>query len=305
MGWLLQSFPTQAELAERFRQRVHQGRLILVGAHDPLAGLLARKAGFDALYLSGAAFSASMGLPDVGVLTLEEVVARARALVRATGLPVLVDADTGFGELFNVVRLGRELVEAGVAAVQLEDQEMPKRCGHLSGKRLVPPAVMVQKVRALKQCFPSLVLVARTDARESEGVDGVIARARLYVEAGADIIFPEALQSREEFQQVRHALPVPLLANLTEFGKTPPLSADDLFTLGYEIVLFPVSALRVAAKAMEEFYAHLRQQGSTREYLGRMQTRAELYELIGYAAYEEFDHLLARSSGEQLVGHSE
>jgi methylisocitrate lyase len=305
MGWLLQPFPRQAELAERFRQRVHQGRLILVGTHDPLAGLLARKAGFDALYLSGAAFSASMGLPDVGVLTLEEVVARARALVRATGLPVLVDADTGFGELFNVVRLGRELVEAGVAAVQLEDQEMPKRCGHLSGKRLVPPAVMVQKVRALKQCFPSLVLVARTDARESEGVDGVIARARLYVEAGADIIFPEALQSWEEFHQVRQALPVPLLANLTEFGKTPPLSADDLFALGYEIVLFPVSALRVAAKAMEEFYAHLRQRGSTGEYLGRMQTRAELYELIGYAAYEEFDRLLARSSGKQLEGRSE
>lgn len=298
MGWLLQSFSTQAELADRFRQCVQRGRLILVGAHDPLAGLLARKVGFEALYLSGAAFSASMGLPDVGVLTFEELVGRARALVRATGLPVLVDADTGFGEVFNVVRLGRELVEAGVAAVQIEDQEMPKRCGHLSGKRLVPPAVMVQKIRALKQLFPTLLLVARTDARESEGVDGVIARARLYVGAGADVIFPEALQSLEEFRRVREALSVPLLANLTEFGKTPPLSAAELFEIGYEIALFPVSALRVAAKAMEEFYAFLHQHGSAREYLGRMQTRAELYELIGYAAYEEFDRLLANSAVE-------
>jgi methylisocitrate lyase len=294
MAWLLGTIPSQAELAERFRQRVQQGRLIVPGAHDPLAALLARKAGFEALYLSGAAFSASMGMPDLGLLTLNEVVARARAIVRATGLPLLVDADTGFGEVLNVVRLGRELVEAGVAAVQLEDQEMPKRCGHLSGKRLVPPEVMAQKVHALRRHFPSLVIVARTDAHASEGIDGVLRRARLYVEAGADIIFPEALTSPEEFRAVRAALSVPLLANLTEFGKTPLMSAEEVFGIGYEIALFPVSALRVAAKAMEEFYAHLAQFGSSREYVARMQTRAELYELIGYFAYEEFDRAVAR-----------
>lgn len=295
MGWLLESFPTQPELAERFRERVRHGRLIVVGAHDPLAGLLARKAGFEVVYLSGAAFSASMGMPDLGIVTLEEVIGRARALVRATKLPILVDADTGFGEVFNVVRLGRELVDAGVAAVQIEDQEMPKRCGHLSGKRLVPPETMVQKIQALKQLFPTLVVVARTDARESEGVEGVIARAQLYVRAGADIIFPEALHTLEEFRRVREVLEVPLLANLTEFGKTPAVGAQELFALGYEIVLFPVSALRVAAKAMEDFYVYLRQHGSTHGYVERMQTRGELYELIGYAAYEEFDRELAQA----------
>ncbi len=298
MAWLLEPPPVQLELAERLRRLVQGGRLVLPGAHDPLAGLIARAAGFEALYLSGAAFSASMGLPDIGLIGLEELVARARALVRVTRLPLLVDADTGFGEMFTTVRLGRELVDAGVAAVQLEDQEMPKRCGHLSGKRLVPPEVLVQKIRALKQLFPTLLIVARTDAREHEGVEGVIARARMYVEAGADIVFPEALESREEFQAVRAALPVPLLANLTEFGKTPPLRAEEVFALGYEIALFPVSALRVAAKAMEEFYAHLRRTGSAQEYVPRMQTRAQLYTVISYADYDTFDRALASGAAQ-------
>ncbi|MCS7161958.1 MAG: methylisocitrate lyase [Bacteroidia bacterium] len=288
-AWLLHSLPSQEELVQRFRTRVAQGRLILPGAHDPLAGLLARQAGFEALYLSGAAFSASMGLPDLGLLTLEEVTERARALVRATGLPLVVDGDTGFGEALNVVRLGRQLVEAGVAAVQLEDQEMPKRCGHLAGKRLVPAQVMVEKIRALKRTVPSLVVIARTDAHALEGLRGVLERARQYVEAGADILFPEALTTLEEFAEVRQEVKVPLLANLTEFGKTPSLTAEQLFALGYEIALFPVSALRVAAKAMAQFYRHLRATGSAQAYLPHMQTRAELYELIGYAAYETFD----------------
>lgn len=171
---------------------------------------------------------------------------------------------------------------------------MPKRCGHLSGKRLAPPEVLAEKVYALKRLFPTLIVVARTDARESEGIEGVIERARLYVEAGADIIFPEALESLEEFQAVREALSVPLLANLTEFGKTPLFSAEAIFALGYEIALFPVSALRVAAKAMEEFYEHLSRHGSSQEYLSRMQTRAELYALIRYRDYEYFDHEVAR-----------
>ncbi|MCS6965814.1 MAG: methylisocitrate lyase [Candidatus Kapabacteria bacterium] len=295
MAWLLTEVLPQVQLAERFRQRVQQGRLLIPGAHDPLAGLLARAAGFEALYLSGAALSASMGMPDLGLLTLDEIVGRAQALVRATGLPLLVDADTGFGEVLNVVRLGRHLVEAGVVAVQLEDQEMPKRCGHLSGKRLVPPEVMARKVRALKHLFPTLVIVARTDAHAIEGMEGVLRRAQIYVDAGADIIFPEALQSLEEFRMVRKALPVPLLANLTEFGKTPSLGAEDVFAIGYEIALFPVSSLRVAAKAMQEFYSHLYQHGSSREYLSRMQTRAELYGLIEYSVYEDFDNRLAKA----------
>ncbi|MFN4218559.1 MAG: methylisocitrate lyase [Candidatus Bipolaricaulia bacterium] len=289
MAWMVEPVPSQAELAERWKKLVAQGRLIIPGAHDPLAGLLAKRAGFSVLYLSGAALSASYGLPDLGVLTLEEVVRRAERIVHGTGLPVLVDIDTGFGEVLNVVRAARELVGAGVAAVQLEDQEMPKRCGHLSGKRLVPPKTLEQKIRAIKRVCPTLSVVARTDARALEGLDGVIARAQRYLHAGADAIFPEALESLEEFRRVRQAIAAPLLANLTEFGKTPPLTASELFALGYEMVLFPVSALRVAARALERFYAHLAQHGSTKEYLEQMQTRSELYELIHYDAYETFD----------------
>ncbi len=293
MAWLFERVREQAQLAERFAELVRRGRLIIPGAHDPLAALLAKRAGFPALYLSGAALSASYGLPDLGVLTLEEVARRAGRIVSATDLPLLVDIDTGFGEALNVVRTARELCHVGVAAVQIEDQEMPKRCGHLGGKRLISSEAMVQKIRALKRACPTLFVVARTDARALEGIEGVIERARLYREAGADAIFPEALESLEEFQRVRAALCGPALANLTEFGKTPALTARELFELGYEMVLFPVSALRVAAKALDEFYTHLAQHGSTREFLDRMQTRAELYELIGYADYEEFDRAIS------------
>lgn len=296
MAWMIEPVRSHGELAERFRKLVAQGRVVIPGAHEPLAGLLAKRAGFSVLYLSGAALSASYGLPDLGVLTLDEVVRRAARLVEGTGLPLLVDIDTGFGEMLNVVRAARELVGVGVAAVQLEDQEMPKRCGHLSGKRLVSPETMAQKVRAIKRLFPTLFVVARTDARALEGIDGVVERARLYLHAGADAIFPEALESLEEFRRVRQAIAGPLLANLTEFGKTPPLTASELFDLGYEMVLFPVSALRVAARAMERFYQHLAQHGSSREFLDQMQTRAELYELIQYDAYERFDQTISLSS---------
>lgn len=288
--------PSYEELAERFAHVVRHGRVILPGAHDPLAALLAKGAGFSAVYLSGAALSASLGLPDLGLLTLDEVVARAARIVQATQLPLVVDIDTGFGEVLNVVRAAQELTRAGVAAVQIEDQEMPKRCGHLAGKRLVPPEVMVQKIRAIKRVFPKLFVMARTDARESEGLAGVIARSQLYRQAGADAIFPEALEGLDEFRRVREAVAVPLVANLTEFGRTPPLSASDLFSIGYEMVLFPVSALRVAAKALEEFYVHLAQEGSSQAFLARMQTRSQLYALIEYGRYEEFDRAVSGGS---------
>lgn len=288
-AWLLEPFPAQRELAERFLKRVKEGKLILPGAHDPLAALIAQKAGFEALYLSGAAFSASMGMPDLGLFTLQELTERARAIVRVTALPLLVDADTGFGEVLNVVRTARELVEVGVAAIQLEDQQMPKKCGHLSGKQLIPAEAMAEKIWAVKAVCPSLMIVARTDAQAVEGIEGVLQRAQLYVKAGADIIFPEALTSEEEFRLVREAIDVPLLANLTEFGKTPLVSAEEVFALGYEIALFPVSALRVAARAMERFYMHLIQKGSAQAFLPEMQTRKELYELIAYNDYEQFD----------------
>lgn len=297
MAWLRSEETAQRDLVARLRALLDRRPLVLPGAHDALSALIAKRAGFEALYLSGAAYAASRGLPDLGLVNSEEVARRARDIVRATDLPLLVDIDTGFGGVLNVARAAREMVEARVAAVQIEDQDMPKKCGHLSGKSLVPAEEMVQRIRALKESAPSLFVVARTDAHAVEGLEGAIERARRYASAGADALFPEALTSEAEFRAVREAVPdVPLLANLTEFGRTPYYSAQDLAAWGYDMVIFPVSSLRVAAKAMEELYRHLRATGSTRELVPKMQTRAELYETIDYFAYEGFDRHIARST---------
>jgi methylisocitrate lyase len=271
------------------------GILGLPGAHDPLTALLAQRAGFRALYVSGAAVSASLALPDLGILTLDELSRVTRAIVRASGLPTVVDGDTGYGEVLNVVRLVRDLEEAGAAAVQLEDQVLPKKCGHLSDKRLVAPEEMARKVAAAARVANHLRIVARTDAVELEGLDRAIARARLYREAGAHAIFPEALRTKEELRAFAEAVPGPLLANMTEFGRTPLLSAAELESLGYKMVIWPVSALRVGARAIEAFYADLARVGTQTAWLDRMQTRRELYELIGYHDYEALDETIARS----------
>ncbi|WP_448576999.1 methylisocitrate lyase [Thermomicrobium sp.] len=297
MSWIRQQPRTQRELAGAFRERVAGGLVVLPGVYDGLSALLARAAGFPALYLSGAALTASRGLPDLGMIGLEEVVERASEIVRATELPLIVDIDTGYGGVLNAARAARELVEARVAGVQIEDQQQPKKCGHLSAKLLAPAEELEQKVRAIKAVAPDLYVIARTDAYEQEGLAGVIARARRYLAAGADAIFPEALPSEEAFRAVAEALPgVTLLANLTEFGRTPAFTAAQVADWGYRIALFPVSALRVAAKAMERLYRTLAAEGTTRGLVGEMQTRAELYELLGYFAYEEFDATLARST---------
>jgi methylisocitrate lyase len=271
------------------------GILGLPGTHDPLAALLARRAGFRALYVSGAGLSASLALPDLGILTLGELGYFTRAIARASGLPVLVDGDTGYGEVLNVVRLVRELEDAGAAAVQLEDQVLPKKCGHLSDKRLVAPEEMARKIAAAVRAARHLRIVARTDALELEGLDRAIARARLYQESGAHVIFPEALRTADELRAFSQDVPGPLLANITEFGRTPLLPAAELARLGYKMVIWPVSALRVAARAMEAFYGDLARTGSQAAWLDRMQTRRELYELIGYHDYEALDDAIARS----------
>lgn len=297
MSWLTARPHSQAELSRAFRELVAAGPLVLPGVYDGLSALLARAAGFPALYLSGAAYTASRGLPDLGLVGLEEVVERARDIVRVTELPLIVDIDTGFGGVLNAARAARELAEARVAGIQIEDQQQPKKCGHLSSKLLAPPEELEQKIRAIKAAAPDLYVIARTDAHEQEGVAGVVARARRYLAAGADAIFPEALTSETEFRAVADALPgVPLLANLTEFGKTPAFSAQQVAAWGYRIALFPVSALRVAAKAMERLYRTLAQEGTTRSLVPEMQTRAELYALLDYFAYEELDRSLARST---------
>jgi methylisocitrate lyase len=276
----------------RLRDAWAAAPLAVPGVFNSLVGRMAERLGFQAVYLSGAALSASAALPDVGLLTLTEFVEAARAIAAATHLPLLCDADTGFGETLNVERTVRLFEDAGVAGVHLEDQQMPKRCGHLSGKQIVDAEVMAAKVRAAVAARrdADFVLIARTDARAVAGFDEAVRRARLYVEAGADAIFPEALESGEEFAAFARALaPVPLLANMTEFGRSPNLDFGELAALGYRMVLYPVTTLRVALKAVQATLADILAKGHQRDQLGNMLTRAELYDLLDYAGYEERD----------------
>ena len=266
------------------------GILPMPGAHNGLAGLQARAAGFDALYLSGAAMTASMGLPDLGIITVDEVCFFIRQLSRATGLPVLVDGDTGYGEALNVMHMVRAFEEAGAAAVHIEDQLLPKKCGHLNDKKLASADDMAAKIAAAAKARRDLFVIARTDAAASEGIDGAVARAKRYLEAGADAIFPEALTTAEMFRAFAKAMPgVKLLANMTEFGRTPFFTASEFEAMGYKMVIWPVSSLRVANKAQEKLYSALRRDGGTQGMVDQMQTRAELYATIGYHEYEALD----------------
>jgi len=282
---------------ERFRALLAEpGIARLPGAHNGQAALQARAAGFPGVYLSGAAMSASMGLPDLGVITIEDVCFFIRQVARASGLPVLVDGDTGYGEALNVMHMVRSFEDAGAAAVHLEDQLLPKKCGHLNDKKLADPRDMAAKVAAAARARRHLFIMARTDAAASEGMDGAVARAKLYIEAGADAIFPEALHSAEMFREFAARMPgVKLLANMTEFGKTPFFTAAEFQEMGYSMVIWPASSLRVANKAQEELYAAIARDGGAQNMLGRMQTRAELYATIDYAAYEALDSTIAKT----------
>jgi methylisocitrate lyase len=267
------------------------------GVFCPLVARLAERLGFDAVYLSGAALSASLGLPDIGLLSVTEFTDAARAITRASALPLLCDADTGFGEALSVERTVRLFEEAGAAGIHLEDQELPKRCGHLSGKTLVPAEAMASKIRAAvgARHDRDFVILARTDARGVDGFDEAVRRARLYLEAGADGIFPEALETAEEFAAfARHFSAVPLLANMTEFGKGPNLDYSALAAMGYRLILYPVTALRVALRAAEETLTALLRDGHQRDLLPRMLTRQELYDLLDYKGYEDRDRTYFR-----------
>jgi len=276
----------------RLHQAWERSTLAVPGVFNALVGRMAERLGFQAIYLSGAALSASLAVPDVGLVTLTEFVDAARAITSATQIPLICDADTGFGEALNVERTIRSLEAAGVAGLHLEDQQLPKRCGHLSGKQLVDAQVMIAKLRAAAAARrdTDFVLIARTDARGVLGFEEAVRRAHLYVEAGADMIFPEALESPEEFATFARALhPVPLLANMTEFGKSPILDRKELGELGYRIVLYPVTTLRVALKAVQTALLEIVAKGHQRDQLHHMLTRAQLYELLDYADYEERD----------------
>lgn len=296
MTWLIEKQKTQLELAEEFMQLINEKPVMkIVGAHDGMAGLIAKQTGFKALYLSGAAYTASRGLPDLGILHSQEVAERARDIIRVTNLPLLVDIDTGFGGILNVARTAKEMIEANVAAIQIEDQDLPKKCGHLNGKKLVTTEEMVQKIKTIKEVAPSLVIIARTDALSVEGLESAIQRLHQYVEAGADAIFPEALTTEEEFRKVSKEFNLPLLANMTEFGRTEYFTADQFESFGYSMIIYPVTSLRAAAKAYETVFKEIAEKGTQKEVLDQMQTRKELYETIKLHDYEDLDKQIAKT----------
>lgn len=297
MTYLIADDLPDVPAGQRFRALLSRpGILQMPGAHNGQAALQAKRAGFDALYLSGAAMTASMGIPDVGMITVDEVCFFIRQIARSTGLPLLADGDTGYGEVLNVMHMVRSFEDAGAAAVHIEDQLLPKKCGHLNDKKLADPHDMAAKIAAARKARKHLYIIARTDAAASEGIDGSVGRAKLFLEAGADAIFPEALTTADMFKEVARRLPgVPLLANMTEFGRTPFFTASEFEAMGYKMVIWPVSSLRVANKVQAELYAAIKRDGGTQNMVDRMQTRAELYETIGYHDYEALDASIVKT----------
>ncbi|MCM3570381.1 methylisocitrate lyase [Neobacillus mesonae] len=296
MTWMVNQETSQKDSAIQFKKLMEDNEIFKIpGAHDGMTALIAKRVGFKALYLSGAAYTASRGLPDLGIIHSEEMAARAKDIIRAANLPLLVDIDTGYGGILNTARAAKEMAEARVAAVQIEDQDLPKKCGHLNGKKLVSIEEMCQKIRIIKEVAPSLIVIARTDAAAVEGLDAAIERANEYVEAGADAIFPEAIRTNEDFLKIKQQVHAPLLANMTEFGKTPYYSAYEFKEFGYSMVIYPVTSLRMAAKAVENVFSEIISNGTQRKLLESMQTRKELYDTIQYYDYEKLDSKISKT----------
>lgn len=289
---MLYASATPSAKRRTLRDRLASGDLLqLPGAYSPLTARLVEAKGFDGVYVSGAALAADLGLPDIGLTTATEVAVRAGQIARMTDLPTLVDADTGFGEPMNVARTVQGLEDAGVAGCHIEDQVNPKRCGHLDGKQVVDVATAVQRIHAAVagRRDPDLLVMARTDVRATDGLDAAIDRAKALVDAGADAVFPEALVGVHELARFRAAIDVPLLANMTEFGKGELLTARELTDLGYNMVIYPVTLLRLAMGAAGAGLDEIRATGTQQGLLGRMQHRSELYDLVDYAGYGVFD----------------
>jgi methylisocitrate lyase len=281
------------------RSRLAKGELLqFPGAFNPLSARLIEKQDFDGVYVSGAVMSAELGLPDIGLTTLSEVRLRAEQISRMTKLPTLVDADTGFGEAMNLARTVQELEAAGVSAIHIEDQVNPKRCGHLDGKAVVDQSTAVQRISAAvnARLDESLMIMARTDMRATDGLDAAIERMRALEEAGADLLFPEALTSLEEYRIVKSATKVPILANMTEFGKTELFTKAELAEVGVSIIIYPVSLLRSAMGAATKTLMAIKRDGTQVSEVEQMQTRAELYELLDYQSYESFDQKVFKQS---------
>jgi len=296
MTWLEGNTRDTRSAGERLQELINRPEILGVpGTHNGLAGMLAKDAGFEALYISGGAVTASMGLPDLGIMTLEELCFVTRMVSRSTDLPLIVDGDTGYGEVLNAMRVVKELEHAGAGAVHIEDQILPKKCGHLNDKRLTTPEEAAAKVNAAKKAAGDILIIARTDAAAVEGLPGAIKRANLYHEAGADIVFPDALPSEEDFRTFAASVPGPKMANMTEFGRTPYFSAKQFEDFGYDIVIWPATSMRIAAHAMQGLYAHIKDHGGAEALMDKMTSRADLYDVIGYYDYEALDESIAKS----------
>jgi methylisocitrate lyase len=288
-------FPTRtaAEKRKIFREQLKSGKLLqFPGSFSPLVSMLIEKKSFDGVYISGSVISNDLGYPDIGLTTLTEVALRGRQIARTTSLPAIIDADTGWGEPMNVTRTIQEFIELGLSGCHLEDQMNPKRCGHLDNKSVVSSEEMIKKIKAAvagKKLDENFLIIARTDSRAGEGLEKAIDRAKAYVDAGAEMIFPEALQNEKEFEAMRKAINVPLLANMTEFGKGKLYSKTELENLGYNLVIYPVTTLRLAMGATEKGLDIIKTTGSQNDAVSMMQTRQQLYDLTSYEAYNTFD----------------
>ena len=284
---------TAAEKRISFREQLKTGKLLrFPGSFSPLVSMLIEQKKFDGVYISGSVLSNDLGYPDIGLTTLTEVGLRGRQIARTTSLPAIIDADTGFGEPMSVTRTIQEFIELGLAGCHLEDQLNPKRCGHLDNKTLITREDMTKKIKAAvsgKKLDSNFLIIARTDGRASEGIDKAIDRAKAYVDAGAEMIFPEALQNEKEFEAMRKAITVPLLANMTEFGKGRLYTTEELTNFGYNLVIYPVTTLRLAMGAVEKGLDIITRDGTQEKAIELMQTRQQLYDLTRYEEYNEFD----------------
>jgi methylisocitrate lyase len=286
-------------LGKRLKSLIDNNQYVLTpGVFSPLIAMMAEKKGFKSLYFSGAAFSAMKGVPDIGIFTFQELFDAVIEITKMSNLPLIVDVDTGFGEVINVTRTVSDLESIGVAAIQIEDQLFPKRCGHLEGKEIIESNEFAKKIYAAKSVSKDMLVIARTDAKAVEGIDSAIERAKLYKDAGADIIFPEALETEEEFKFFAESVNGDMLANMTEFGKTPYYPAEKFADMGYKIIIYPVSGLRTALNAISALFDEIMETGSQVKFVEDMLTRKDLYNLINYDSYVKMDKSLG---GDDLI----
>ncbi len=296
MTWLEGNSCNPKPAGERLREFLARPKILRSpGAHNAMAGLLAKEQDFEALYISGGGVTTTLGLPDLGIMSLQELCFIVRQVFRATDLPLIVDGDVGYGGTLNAMRTVQDLEQAGAAAVHIEDQMLPKKCGHLNDKRLVSIDEASAKIAAAKKAASHLVIIARTDAAAVEGIDGAVERAQAYKQAGAEMTFPDGLTSEEEFRHFADVVPGLKMANMTEFGRTPHFTAEQFQDFGYDIVIWPATSMRVAGYALRDLYSHIKSEDGTAGFEDRMLTRAESYALIGYHDIEALDSSVAKS----------